>query len=61
MITKNYDCSLYIIPTPILLKSEKHMFLNSKNSKQSYWEINVFLESIPELSQFSLNRMIELH
>lgn len=61
MITKNMDCSLYLIPTTTLKDPHKYSFLRTQNNKTLYWEINVFLESIPELSQFSLNRMIELH
>jgi hypothetical protein len=57
MITKNMDCSLYVIPPNTLKEPSKYSFLGKQNNKSLYWEINVFLEAITELSRFSLTRM----
>ncbi len=57
MITKKMDCSMYLIPSMTLNKPSKYTFVGKQNNKALYWEINVILEAIPELSQFTLNRM----
>jgi hypothetical protein len=58
MVTKNQDCSIYLIPSTILLKTKVYKFLNQSIHKESYLEINVFMEAIPELSQFSFNNVV---
>jgi len=57
MVTKNMDCSLYIVPSTTLMEANKFSFVGKNNNKSPYWEINVTLEAIPELSQFTLSRM----
>jgi hypothetical protein len=59
MVTKNQDCSIYLIPSTILLKPKGYKFLNQSIHKESYLEINVFMEAIPDLSQFSFKNSIE--
>lgn len=59
LIMKNMDSSLYLIPTSALLKLETYTFLDEENLNKSYWKINVFLEAIPELSQFSLTNIVD--
>jgi hypothetical protein len=59
LVMKNMNCSLYLIPTTVFLYPKKYAFLAKTSSQQTYWEINVFLETIPELSQFSLANVIE--
>ncbi|MCB9359746.1 MAG: hypothetical protein H6587_10995 [Flavobacteriales bacterium] len=59
LVMKNMNCSLYLIPTTVFLHPKKYAFLAKTSSQQTYWEINVFLETIPELSQFSLANVIE--
>jgi hypothetical protein len=58
LVMKNMDCSLYLIPTTVLLHPKKYAFLAKTPSQLPYWEINVFLETIPELSQYSLANVI---
>lgn len=52
MITKNMECSLYLIPSIILLKPKEYSFINYK-PKETCWNINVLLETIPEITKFS--------
>ncbi len=61
MVTKSMDCSLYLVPSNTLKDSDKYSFLGKQNNETPYCEINVFLEAIPELSQFSLSRLVELY
>jgi hypothetical protein len=58
MVTKNKDCSIYLIPSTILLNPKGYKFLNQGILKAAYVEINVFMEAIPELSQFSFNNVV---
>ncbi|MBL4592796.1 MAG: hypothetical protein JKX68_03150 [Flavobacteriales bacterium] len=54
LVMKNMDCSLYLIPSTVLLKPEKHSFLGKNQGEKPHWEIKVFIEAIPELSKFAI-------
>jgi hypothetical protein len=59
LVMKNMDSSLYLIPSSILLQPKNHSFISEKNPKKPYWEINVFLEAIPELTKYALNNIVD--
>lgn len=59
VIMKDMDCSLYLIPSTILLELDKYIFIDYHKDKNPYWKISFLIDVVPELSKFSLRNIIQ--